>query len=66
MAKRGSIQYPEFLGVNLSEEQAQALDRLAEETCRTCSDVVRFLINRAGQLIGEEIPADAAVVGGGE
>jgi hypothetical protein len=66
MAKRSVTHYPVFFGVNLTEAQMAALDRIAQNTCRTRSDVVRFLINRSEQLIGDEVPSDPAVVGGGE
>lgn len=65
MAKRSSVVYPEFLGVGLTAAQAQALDRLAQESCRTRSDLIRFLITRACRLVEEEEESVDALVGEG-
>jgi len=47
MAKPGSLAHKAFVGVKLTPEEDQQLDQLAQETCRTRADVVRWLLRQA-------------------
>ena len=44
MKKRGTVRYPEFIGMRLESELLQALEKAAEEEDRPVASIVRIAV----------------------
>ena len=54
MAKRG-LNYPRVVGIRLTDEDLQKLDRLANLTYRGRADVLRYLMHQADAAVQPDL-----------